>query len=100
MIRELKDEYDVIIYGGGLRGSLVGDISQKYGNSVLISENLQEIGGKCSELNRHGIKFDPFGKWDTITGMNTLKEGALRCIKSFLEDNKVNIQLIKLNCNI
>ncbi|MFB0559977.1 MAG: phytoene desaturase family protein [Candidatus Lokiarchaeia archaeon] len=73
---DIKDEYDVIILGGGITGLMVGNVLQKNGFSTLIVEKMSQAGGKCSELNWHGVKFDHFGKWDTITGTSNPKEGA------------------------
>ncbi|GEM_PF-3362652 len=72
----IRGEYDVIILGGGVTGLILGNILQKNGFSTLIVEKMPKPGGKCCELNWHGVKFDNFGKWDTVYGTSNPKESS------------------------
>ncbi len=68
--------YDVVIAGGGICGLLVGTLLQKAGKSVLILEKQAVAGGKFSELNWEGVKYDHFGKWETINGSANPEDGV------------------------
>jgi len=77
MENEEKKIYDVIVIGGGVCGLIVGTALQKKGFSTLIIEKQTQLGGKCSELNWKGVRFDHFGKWNTVLGSKNPSDGAL-----------------------
>ncbi len=69
------NKFDFVIAGGGICGLLVATILQKRGLKVLVLEKQPQLGGKCSELEWEGVKYDHFGKWETIYGSKDPKDG-------------------------
>ncbi len=55
----LKDNYDVIVIGGGMGGLTCGTLLAKQGLDVLVAERLPRPGGYCSSLRDEGFSFDP-----------------------------------------
>lgn len=53
-----RDEYDVVIVGGGIGGLVCGCYLAKAGKNVLIAEKNNKLGGYCISFERSGILFD------------------------------------------
>jgi len=53
-----KNQYDVIIIGGGVGGLVCGCYLVKAGMKVLIVEKNDKPGGYCSSFTRSGFSFD------------------------------------------
>jgi len=77
MEKDENNTFDVVIVGGGVTGLIVGTALQRKGFSTVIIEKLPQVGGKCSELNWRGVRFDHGGKWNTVYGSINPEDGSL-----------------------
>ncbi|MDD5565688.1 MAG: NAD(P)/FAD-dependent oxidoreductase [Candidatus Omnitrophica bacterium] len=53
-----KNEYDVIVVGGGIAGLVCGGYLAKFGKKILIIEKNSQIGGYCSSFEKDKFIFD------------------------------------------
>jgi hypothetical protein len=59
----LKDEYDLVIVGAGLSGSVIAErANSQLGLSSLVIDKRDHIGGNCYDfIDEHGIRISQYG---------------------------------------
>jgi UDP-galactopyranose mutase len=74
-------KYDYLIVGAGLYGSLMARKLKNSGNSVLVIDKRNHIGGNCFSYKENGIEIQQYGphifhtdSWHVWTLMNSIDE--------------------------
>jgi prolycopene isomerase len=76
----MKDNYDVIIIGGGMGGLSCGAWLAHHGLKVVIIEQNQQVGGFCSSYKRNGFNFTLAASEVTGTTENGLITRTVRAL--------------------